>query len=55
MNAEDEESKDKILDEFKGERERIIKEAKSNDYDQMNAKELKKYEKMNCGQISCQN
>lgn len=49
VNVGSEEEKSMILAEYKGEKDRLFEEAQGSDYDQLNEKELKKYEKMNIG------
>jgi hypothetical protein len=43
INAADQEEKNEILVEYKGEKERIMREADPGDYDQLNEKEYRKY------------
>jgi Ulp1 family protease len=53
--ATDESVKNEILASYLGEKERIIKEASPSDYDQINEKEFRKYEKMNINLFSIPN
>ena len=52
INANDLEEKNNILAEYKGEKEQIMMDAEPDDYDSIDEKEYRKYEKMNLGQIS---
>ena len=47
LNTESEEDKNLILASYKGERQRLISEASSKEYDKISEKEFRKYEKMN--------
>lgn len=49
MNAMSEEEKGLILAAYKGEKDRIVMEAEGSDFDGVNEKEYRKYEKMNVG------
>jgi hypothetical protein len=51
INANDSEEKNNILAEYKGEKDQLMMDAGSDDYDSIDEKEYRKYEKMNLGQI----
>lgn len=47
INAKDEAEKSEALAEYQGDKKRIMEEAEAADYDSINEKEYRKYEKMN--------
>lgn len=47
INSKDEQEKHDLLAHYRAEKERILQSADRSDYDQINDKEYKKYEKMN--------